>query len=342
MSGHSHDERPEAQGGELFDEALDLLARALKEPNAAETSRETAHSYLSRRRVDVRDLLDKLGPVLRQRVPRGIRLEIQPAPWPFVVQADSARLSQLLRAMVEYLCARLVQGRLVLSPQPPDPDTSEAALQGSLTLTGTADWVDGADSERFRLMQNALSQSPNVPTRKELEQRSHAAGGRLIVDQAPDTGRFTLILHFGPDALRSTSSSPIIGASSVAVAATVLIVEDDDLLRTILERLLTRSGYRVFVARDGYQAQRLFIANKDHIDVVLLDVQMPAKHGGQVLMELSHLKPGQAFIVSSGYPLDSATETLVRTRRIPFLPKPYPPEQLLDTLNALLHPTLPR
>ena len=73
---------------------------------------------------------------------------------------------------------------------------------------------------------------------------------------------------------------------------TVLLAEDDAILRTFFRNVLTEHGYTVVVAEDGEDAIRKFMERKDEIQLCVLDMIMPKKSGKEVFEAIQKIKPG--------------------------------------------------
>lgn len=121
-----------------------------------------------------------------------------------------------------------------------------------------------------------------------------------------------------------------------AGSETILVAEDDPSLREWALTMLGVHGYRVIAAVDGADAVEKFTANKDGIDLVLLDGIMPNKNGRQALEEMRALRPGLKAIVLSGYAEDLFTPEDLRSLRVAFIQKPVIPNQLLQAIRRLL------
>ena len=125
--------------------------------------------------------------------------------------------------------------------------------------------------------------------------------------------------------------------------ATVLVVEDDPLVRAIARRTLTEAGYSVLDAEDGQQALAI-VARNQRIDAVLTDVAMPDLGGRELAQQLSTVLPGVPVIFMSGYTDDDLTRRGLLEAGIPFLEKPFSPQDLARAVRDVLdgaptHPT---
>lgn len=114
----------------------------------------------------------------------------------------------------------------------------------------------------------------------------------------------------------------------------LLIAEDDPAVRAVIERILTKAGYSLAVARNGQQAVEA--ARKEPFDLVVLDVIMPGLTCQQTLDQLRELQPNVRVLLSSGYTADTNVAELVRTSKCELLAKPYDPDKLLRTVRAAL------
>ena len=119
--------------------------------------------------------------------------------------------------------------------------------------------------------------------------------------------------------------------SSPGAQIDVLIVDDDDDLRSTWADIIRSSGYSVAVAEDGEVALR--ILGQMAVGVVLLDLRMPRKDGFSVLESLT---VPQLVVLVSAQALDEAAWARVEGKVVTFLEKPIPPERLLEVVAATL------
>jgi two-component system cell cycle sensor histidine kinase/response regulator CckA len=133
-----------------------------------------------------------------------------------------------------------------------------------------------------------------------------------------------------------------LGEKKDSLAATVLLVDDEDSVRALLTRYLSLSGYRVLTAGDTQSALALWDAHHDEIRLLLTDVVMPNGLGGRELAaQLQVQKPSLAVIYTSGYNVEWADETDPYGREVHFLQKPYYPTQLLGMVRDALSAPVP-
>jgi two-component system cell cycle sensor histidine kinase/response regulator CckA len=116
-------------------------------------------------------------------------------------------------------------------------------------------------------------------------------------------------------------------------AGTVLVVEDQDLVRTMAVTLLRRNGFEVLTAEDGQAGLEVFGRERQRIDVVLLDLTMPRMSGREVLRHLRQTDPGVRVVFTSGF-ADTARGELADEGAQGFLAKPYREHDLVEAVRA--------
>ncbi|MEG1432919.1 response regulator transcription factor [Eubacterium sp.] len=115
---------------------------------------------------------------------------------------------------------------------------------------------------------------------------------------------------------------------------TILIVEDDRQISRIIELQLHHAGFNTLKAYDGLEAQQVFYAHSEAIDLVLLDVMLPIKDGFAVLLAIRKKEPTQPIIFLTA---KDATEDVVRglnNGANDYIKKPFDFEELLARINA--------
>jgi two-component system, cell cycle sensor histidine kinase and response regulator CckA len=104
---------------------------------------------------------------------------------------------------------------------------------------------------------------------------------------------------------------------------TVLLVEDDEVLRQLSEKMLVRLGYKVLVAKDGASALELARQFEEHIHLLFCDVVLPGINGKQVAEALIEIRPRTKILLTSGYTDDILIKYDLTGPKISFIPKPF-------------------
>jgi CheY-like chemotaxis protein len=121
----------------------------------------------------------------------------------------------------------------------------------------------------------------------------------------------------------------------MAMSATILIIDDDAAMRTIVSLSLKLYGHLVFVAGSGEEALRLA---RDHpeIQVVVLDVVMPGMAGKELAAQLKISLPGAPILFCSGHPASALERYGVDANSANFLQKPWRPPELHQKIEDLM------
>ena len=117
---------------------------------------------------------------------------------------------------------------------------------------------------------------------------------------------------------------------------TILVVEDERLMRRLLERILCANDTSVLLAADGQEAVDIYRDHKLEIGVVLLDLGLPKLSGWEVFENLKQQNPDVCVVVASGY-LDPDLKSRMHDAGVAyFIEKPYKLSELLSTLHGLI------
>ena len=119
----------------------------------------------------------------------------------------------------------------------------------------------------------------------------------------------------------------------------IMIVDDEDFVTLLAQRVLTDEGYRVVTARDGFQALDIYKKLQDKIELVILDFTMPIMDGSEVFSELRMINPQVPVVLSSGFTEQDKLKWMLAKGLRGFIPKPYTQQKLLlqvrSTLDAM-------
>src|SRR5207253_4211324 len=161
-------------------------------------------------------------------------------------------------------------------------------------------------------------------------------GGWIEVDSVP--GRGTTIRTFFPlsvegfvAASAKSESSPTESIPTNAI--TILVVEDEEMLREFVSEALAALGYRVLSAANGRAALDVWAEHRNEIDLLLTDIVMPESISGRQLAHTLILdKPNLKVIFTSGYSSELFGSEFEREKEHLFLAKPYLPDRLAQTV----------
>jgi len=318
---------------------------------------------LSRRQVveetflDLGQSLTDIEPLLRRLIPSRIDVKVDLGEEPGTVHADPSQVDQVIMNLVVNAVdavkgngeIRLGVDRCTVTPESAANGPWEAApgryvrLRVSDTGGGMTPEVAGRVFEPFFTTKPSgqgtglglstvfgivkqgrghilLNSEPEEGTTFEIlwplvETPGTDAGRPPRTDASPSSSRHDPDLSGGPD-------SPV----------TVLVVDDDPGFRSVVQRTLGRSGYRVLAASNGREAVEILGENAADVRVVLSDVVMPLMGGSDLLEHLAATRPGIAVILTTGY-ADRELADHVRRRAAGFLRKPFGSRDLLRVVR---------
>jgi nitrogen-specific signal transduction histidine kinase/ActR/RegA family two-component response regulator len=141
------------------------------------------------------------------------------------------------------------------------------------------------------------------------------------------------------DAAADTLSRTLAPARAMRGSETILLVEDDDQVRTVAKGILSKSGYRVIEARDAGEALRYADEHPSIIHLLLSDVVMPQMSGPALAKRLVEVRPDMKVLCMSGYTDDSIVRHGVLAAQIAYLQKPMTPETLTTKVREVLDAT---
>jgi two-component system cell cycle sensor histidine kinase/response regulator CckA len=117
---------------------------------------------------------------------------------------------------------------------------------------------------------------------------------------------------------------------------TILLVEDEDAVRSFSARVLTNKGYKVLEANSGESALEVLKDRLDSIDLLITDVVMPRLDGPSLVRQVREDRPDLKVIFISGYTEDAFRKRLGEDGGIHFLPKPFSLKQLAAKVKEVL------
>jgi len=141
-----------------------------------------------------------------------------------------------------------------------------------------------------------------------------------------------------PRCLEPPPQSPSPGSPSVNLArGTVLVVEDEPVVRTVAQALLSRSGYAVLTAPDGASALNVLRDHPVGIRLILLDMTMPGMTTNEIVQAIRAVDPTVPILLNSGYTSNDAVRRMLEEGSVQgFLGKPYDLHQLVENVQKLI------
>jgi two-component system, cell cycle sensor histidine kinase and response regulator CckA len=159
------------------------------------------------------------------------------------------------------------------------------------------------------------------------------SGGDVLVSSAPDAGSiFRVLLPLSEGAV--TAPAEPVEEPAAPGAETILLVEDEEMIRRLVRDVLTRSGYTVYDAPAGAPALELLRSHDGEIDLLLTDVVMPGMSGPALARIATDERPSLRVLFTSGY--TNEPEQIVGALDSAFLGKPFSPQALVAKVREVL------
>lgn len=162
------------------------------------------------------------------------------------------------------------------------------------------------------------------------------SAGFIFADSKPGETSFTIYLpvHRAENGAAVVPAPPVKPKKSQWGTGTILLVEDEDMVRAVAERALVRAGYSVVTASQGEEGLERF-AGMDKIDLILSDVVMPTMDGPAMVRAMRAKRPTLPVLFMSGYAEEQLRQS-INIEDVAFLPKPFSVAQLAEAVSAAL------
>jgi two-component system, cell cycle sensor histidine kinase and response regulator CckA len=297
--------------------------------------------------VDLNRLVTDIGKLLRRLIGEDVELVLARAPDLGAVRVDAGQIEQVLvNLAVNARDAMPAGGRLTIatanvelaggdaSPAPALPPGPYVRLEVTDTGTGMV-----AETRAHLFEPFFTTKPPGKGTGLGLATVYgivHQSGGSVVVDSAPGRGA-TFHVY-----LPRVAEAPEVAASARAVVApargseTVLVAEDEQLVRLLVRKILQQAGYTVLVATGGAEALQLATQHAGPIDLLLTDVVMPEMSGRELMRQLAERRPATRVLYMSGYSDDAVAQHGVLDPGTALIQKPFTPEALARKVREVL------
>jgi len=299
---------------------------------------------------DVNLTVESLGPMLRRLMGESVEVVMQLEAAPALVRADPGKIEQVLVNLA--LNARDAMpdgGRLVIETSTVDLSQTGArrgsetpVSPGPCVMLTVRDTGTGMDAQVLARAFEPFftTKAPGRGTGLGLSVVYgivKQGGGDIALESEP--GKGTSFKVWLPRAVESTTDS--LTASAVSTQSqrgdeTILLVEDDEKLRSALCAGLQANGYRVLAARDGREALEVCEGYTDRVHMLVVDVVLPLFNGCELANLLLGTRPNLKVLFMSGYTADNAIPNGLLTSGMSFLEKPFTLGALLAKIREML------
>jgi len=117
---------------------------------------------------------------------------------------------------------------------------------------------------------------------------------------------------------------------------TILVVDDEEMIKDLARDILARYGYRVLTAGGGEEAVEVYRQHKKEIAVVVLDIMLPDVGGREVFRRIREIDPEAQVIIASGYNQERDAADLLKEGALKFVQKPYRIDSLVGAVGEVI------
>jgi PAS domain S-box-containing protein len=346
MFGHLKFLRDKAGASEALRAEVDAIEHAAN--RAATLTRQllafSRKQVLQLRAVDLNAVVCGMEPMLRRLIGEDIDLVAKPEAERSWIRADAGQVEQVvINLVVNARDAMPGGGRIVIGTRdvasgPGRPESLRTGSYVGLVVSDTGHGMDAAVLERafepfFTTKAVGEGTGLGLSTVYGIVKQSE---GEVFVTSAPGEGA-TFTLYF-PSAPEPASDEP--GANTVPTLTpgheTVLLVEDEPMVRDLFRDVLEASGYRVLEAGNGIEALEVASRFEGGIDLLVTDVIMPGMAGGELVRRMAEVRPATKVLYVSGYTDDALVRRGVIDAGVSFLQKPCMPDELSRVVRQIL------
>lgn len=305
------------------------------------------HQKMELQIIDLNMAVRSMENMLRRLIGEDIELEVRLAPQVGTIEADLTHVEQVILNLVVNARDALPRGgRMLVETRNAESGRHETVGEGSMeggqfvTLVVSDDGVGMSDEVQAQIFDpffttKAVGKGTGLGL-ATVYGIVKQADGFISVRSAPGRGS-TFEIHW-PRVERPAAALTPKGASAGGRGRgeTILVVEDEDLVRTLAKRVLERAGYRVLLARDGCEALTLAQNGEAPIDLLLSDVIMPNMNGCELARRIRTLRPSIRVVYMSGYTDDALGPLGLRDGGVCLVEKPFSAAVLTTTIRAVL------
>lgn len=302
---------------------------------------------ITTRPVSVNEIITRVEKLLLRLIGEDIEIATDLAGEELVVMADSMQIEQVLMNLAANARDAMPEGgRLSIRTE---------AVKLDRMLTGAYGLQKPGEYARISVSDNGIGIGSDAIkkifepfyTMKEVGQgtglglsivygiiKQHE--GHITVRSEPEAGT-TFQVYLPLTTAAKEEQSPLSDRPFAGGTETVLLAENEGVVRKTSKDILEDAGYKVIEAVDGDDALRKFLEHKDKIQVVILDVIMPRKSGKEVSEKIREIEPDMKILFTSGYSDDIISKKGILEKGIYLVSKPGYPEELLVKVREVLN-----
>jgi len=299
--------------------------------------------------LSLNDLVEDIQNMLMRLIGEDIQLRLNLSPDAGNVRADAGQVQQvLMNLVVNARDAMPKGGRLLVETANAElteqyAELHQPVIPGRYVMLAVSDTGTGMDAETktrifepfFTTKEKGRGTGLGLSTVYGIIKQS---GGYIWVYSEPGRGT-TFKLYFPRVDAPTETPAPTREAATLAGTETILLAEDDEMLRPLGKGLLEKLGYRVLDAENAERALALAEAHRGPIHLLVADVVMPGASGRQLARRLAQVRPETRVLYVSGYTDDAIVHHGMLEPGLNFLQKPFTPAALARKVREVLDAT---
>jgi signal transduction histidine kinase len=292
--------------------------------------------------IDLNDLIKNLGRMLRRLIGEDLELATELAPDLGAVRVDPGQVEQVLvNLAVNARDAMPDGGRLTISTANVDAAETADLSAGRHVLIEVTDTGTGMDAETL-----ARAFEPFFTTKERGKGTGlglasvygivRQSGGQISVSSTPGAGTTFRIYLPRVDAPVDAAREARPVTAPATGTETVLVAEDEQIVRVLIRKVLEQAGYTVLLAGSGAEALQLAERHTVAIHLLVTDVVMPGMNGRELARRLLERRPKTKVLYLSGYADDAVERHGVLDPGTAFMQKPFSPSALATRVREVL------
>ena len=296
------------------------------------------------KQVEINEAVEEIATLVTAGISKKASLSLQLAKGLPPVEADVAQLQQLLMNLITNASDALDDGpgQVTVTTSYLDADreyldttylAADLPEGGYVCLEVSDEGCGMSEETRSRMF------DPFYSTKPEGHGLGLAAAGGIVrshhgaIKVESELGRGTCVKILLPAASQGEAPGAEPEAAQTPAVPRILVVDDEELILRLTNRVLTSKGYEVATAGSGEEARDLYEQGR-RFDLVLLDLTLPGLGGEEIFRELVELDPDLRVLFSSGYNARQSIKEHVANGSVGFLHKPYTADELLNQVEA--------
>jgi CheY-like chemotaxis protein len=298
--------------------------------------------------VDISQVAREAEPILRAAVPGNVSLRLELGGSLPLLEADAVQIQQLLTDLVTNAAEAIGEREGTITVSTSTGELDEEALRslphrdgigpGKVVCLEVIDTGPGMDQSTLdRIFEpffttKFLGRGLGLPAALGIV-RGHK--GAIGIESTCGLGT-RVCVYFPVAAEPELPLRAVAPAKLLPNGKTILLVDDEAMVRSAAKAVLERSGYSVLLAENGHEAVQMFERIAGDVALVILDLTMPVMGGEQAFDLLRRIRPDLRILLSSGYGERDATQHFRGKRLSGFIHKPYSTAQLLEEVKSVL------